>query len=89
VTTLTPTRAARPARAPVAQRGRATESSPSLFDGAGGGPTLDELLAGVWEGLTAHDIVECPVCRGDMEPEYGAHALPIGGRCRACDTTLA
>jgi hypothetical protein len=61
----------------------------SLFDTASGEPTLDDVLGGVWEGLTAHRVVECPVCRGiEMAPEYGAHALPIGGRCTACGSTL-
>jgi hypothetical protein len=23
-----------------------------------------------------------------MQPEYGAHALPIGGQCTACGATL-
>jgi len=62
--------------------------APSLFDAVGGEPTLDELIVGVWEGLAAHRIVACPVCEEEMEPEYGAHARPIGGRCRACGTTL-
>jgi hypothetical protein len=55
---------------------------------SGGGPTLDDLVAGVWEGLAAHRVVECPVCASDMRPEYGVHALPIGGRCGACGSTL-
>jgi hypothetical protein len=62
---------------------------PSLFDGAGGGPTLDDVVSGVWEGLAAHAVVECPVCEGEMKPEYGQHALPIGGRCRRCGTSLS
>ncbi len=66
-------------------------SPPSLFDVVGGEPTLDELLAGVWEGLTARAAVDCPVCGGslEMQPEYGAHALPVGGRCKRCDSTLS
>jgi hypothetical protein len=64
-------------------------SSPSLFDGLGGGPTLDELISSAWEGLSAHAVVECPVCHGELEPQYGAHARPIGGRCRACGAKLA
>jgi hypothetical protein len=64
-------------------------SAPSLFDGAGGEPTLDELIVGVWEGLSAHRVVSCPVCAADMHPDYGAHALPIGGRCRGCDAMLS
>jgi hypothetical protein len=62
---------------------------PSLLDGVGGEPTLDELLVGVWEGLAVHRTVACPVCGADMRPEYGAHALPIGGRCSGCDARLS
>ena len=62
----------------------------TLFDdGAGGEPTLDEVLVGVWEGLTAHRVEECPVCRGQMTPEYGAHARPIEGRCTGCGSVLS
>jgi hypothetical protein len=46
------------------------------------------VLAGVWERLTAHRPVPCPVCGEPMYPEYGAHARPIGGRCEACGSTL-
>jgi hypothetical protein len=62
--------------------------APSLFDALGGEPTLDELIAGAWEGLAAHGVVHCPICEEDMRPEYGAHALPIGGRCTRCGTVL-
>ncbi len=63
-------------------------SPPSLFDVVGGEPTLDELLVGVWEGLTAHATAACPVCGGELRPDYGAHALPIGGTCTRCGATL-
>src|ERR1700693_4986829 len=53
----------------------------SLLHRVGGEPTLDDVLAGTWEGLGAHQVVDCPVCRGEMDPEYAAHARPIGGRC--------
>lgn len=62
--------------------------APGLFNGLGGEPTLDQLIAGVWEGLTAHATVRCPVCEGEMRPEYGARALPLGGRCAECGSTL-
>jgi hypothetical protein len=62
--------------------------APTLLDRVGGEPTLDDLIAGVWEGLAAHQVVECPVCRGEMDPEYAAHARPVGGSCSACGTTL-
>ena len=51
-------------------------------------PTLEDLLDGTWGGLRSRQIVECPVCRGEMEPEYGAQALPIGGRCTDCGSVL-
>jgi hypothetical protein len=60
----------------------------TLRGASGGGPRLDDLVAGLWEGLAAHRAVECPVCASEMYPEYGVHALPIGGRCRACGSTL-
>ena len=55
----------------------------------GGEPTLDALVAGVWEGLAAHRSVACPLCGHEMRPDYGAHALPIGGRCQNCETRLS
>ena len=67
----------------------ALAAAPTLFDALGGEPTLDDAIASVWEGLTAHKIVECLVCGEPMKPEYGAHALPIGGRCESCGSTLS
>jgi hypothetical protein len=55
----------------------------------GGEPTLDAVLAGVWEGLAAHQPAACPVCRGEMTPDYGVHALPVGGTCDRCGTRLS
>jgi hypothetical protein len=69
----------------VAMAQRAPET---LFDASGGEPALDDIVVGVWEGLAAHRKVECPLCGSDMHPQYGAHALPIGGRCGACASTL-
>ncbi len=57
-----------------AERDRERSSMPrTLFDDLGGEPTLDELIAGVWEGLTAHRPVRCPVCAAEMRPLYEAH----------------
>jgi hypothetical protein len=61
---------------------------PTLFDAKGGEPMLDELLVGVWEGLAAHRVAQCPVCGGEMHAEYGVHSRPVGGRCKTCGTTL-
>jgi hypothetical protein len=55
----------------------------------GGEPTLDECIIGVWEGLAAHHPAPCPLCGGEIFPLYGAHARPVGGRCRECETTLS
>jgi hypothetical protein len=51
-------------------------------------PTLDEVLSGVWEGLSSHHTVTCPVCSGKMTPRYGSGARPVGGRCQRCGSTL-
>jgi hypothetical protein len=63
--------------------------APTLFDHLGGEPTLDDVLVDVWEGLTAHRVVSCPVCGEDMKPQYGAHALPVGGGCTSCGSTVS
>jgi hypothetical protein len=54
----------------------------------GGGPTLDDLVVGVWEGLSAHRTVACPACGAAMTPRYGAGPAPVGGRCGGCGTTI-
>jgi hypothetical protein len=74
----------------VAERPADTADASQAQRGAtGGGPRLDDLVAGLWEGLAARRVVECPVCSAEMHPEYGVHALPIGGRCKTCGSTLA
>ena len=56
----------------------------------GGGPTLDDLVVGVWEGLAANRTVACLACgEASMTPRYGAGPVPVGGRCRNCGTTIA
>jgi hypothetical protein len=55
---------------------------------AGSGETLDRLVVSSWERLASHADAACLLCGGTMEPRYGAHAAPIGGRCRDCGTTL-
>jgi hypothetical protein len=68
---------------------RGADGAPSLFDGLGGEPTLDDVLAGAWEGLAAHSVVACPVCGDDMKPDYGAQALPVSGTCTGCGTRFS
>jgi hypothetical protein len=72
----------------VDQTGVESRTPPTACDGAGGEPGLDEMLVHLWEGLTAHRLVPCPVCGADMRPQYGVHARPIGGRCGDCGSTL-
>ena len=55
----------------------------------GRGPTLDDLMVGVWEDLTAHRTVACPACGEAMTPRYSAGPAPVGGRCTSCRTTLS
>jgi hypothetical protein len=55
----------------------------------GGGPTLDELIVDVWEGLASGRPVPCPVCAGALVPRFGAGAGPVGGRCRDCGSELS
>lgn len=49
-----------------------------------GEATLDELLVGAWEGLSAHRPVACPVCAGAMAPRQVAP----GGACGSCGSQL-
>lgn len=52
------------------------------------GPTLEDLLSGAWEDLTAHRTAACPICDGAMTPRYGSGPSAVGGRCRSCGTEL-
>ena len=63
--------------------------TPLVLDRVEGEPTLDDLLAGVWEGLSARRAVRCPVCVGEMEPVGAGDEGVAGGRCRECGTTLS
>ena len=49
--------------------------------------SLDSLIVDTWEGLV-RGTSQCPVCGGRMEPEYGAHTRPVGGRCADCGSAL-
>jgi DnaJ-class molecular chaperone len=48
----------------------------------GGRLTLEQRLDGVWEGLRADGVAECPACHGRMEG-------PGPARCRDCGSELA
>jgi hypothetical protein len=60
--------------------------APLVLDRVEGEPTLDDLLAGVWEGLSARRAVRCPVCAGEMEPVAAGDGT--AGRCTHCDASL-
>ena len=52
--------------------------------------TLDDLLSGAWEGLSAAlSFTACPVCDGELVPRWSAGAGVVGGRCRDCGSELS
>jgi hypothetical protein len=61
--------------------------APLALDRSCDEPTLDDLLMDVWEGLSVHRAVRCPVCVGMMEPVESS-APTLAGRCRDCGATL-
>jgi hypothetical protein len=68
---------------------QAVAVAPTELDRVYGERALDDVIVQAWEELTAHRGVACPVCGGEMEPEYGARARPICGRCTSCRATLS
>lgn len=71
----------------VLDHGICTEGAPLAgrqATGASGGPTLDELISGVWEGLSARVFVACPVCTRPLRA-----ASPAAVRCGGCGSTLS
>jgi len=56
---------------------------------AGGGPTLEDVISGAWEGLAATRTAPCPVCSGTLVARYGSGAGPVAGRCRDCGSELS
>ena len=53
-------------------------------------PTLDEAISARWSELLAGATTSCPVCGSEaMQPRHSAGAGVVGGRCGACDSTLA
>jgi hypothetical protein len=68
----------------VAQLERPTMLKASAREGR----TLEDVLSGAWEDLTAHRTATCPICDGAMEPRYGSGPSAVGGRCGECRTEL-
>ena len=50
--------------------------------------TLEDLIAGTWDGLVAGEATACPVCSASMTPRWSAGAGVVGGRCGGCGTNL-
>jgi len=50
----------------------------------GGRLTLEQRLDGVWEGLHAAGVADCPLCGGRME-DTGEDT----GRCGGCGTSIS
>ena len=65
------------------------QHGPGIDQALGGESTLDELIVGAWEGLTARRVVACVVCCGSMSPQQRATAHPVTGRCQGCGCTLS
>ena len=63
-------------------------STPPLQEPSREGRTLEDVLSGAWEDLTAHRTGTCPICGGAMLPRYGSGPSPVGGRCGECGTQL-
>jgi hypothetical protein len=69
----------------------AAEAVPETFTTASArrhGPTLDDLVAGAWEGLLARAPADCLVCGTPLTPRQSAGAGVVGGRCDGCGSTL-
>jgi hypothetical protein len=62
---------------------------PPFFASQREGPTLEDVVSGAWEELSAHRAATCPVCDGVMEPRYGSGPSAVGGRCRSCRTEMS
>ncbi|HEX6025487.1 MAG TPA: hypothetical protein VFZ00_26070 [Solirubrobacter sp.] len=50
------------------------------------GPTLDDVMSRVWEGLATGLPAACPICHGEVEPTMPSR--PLAGRCRSCGTMI-
>jgi hypothetical protein len=67
-----------------------TDEDQQLWSDARGQATLDDVLSGAWEGLSAGaPSTACPVCGGELEPRWSAGAGVVGGRCRECGSELS
>jgi hypothetical protein len=51
--------------------------------------TLDELIAGIWEGLIVDEVVHCPACHGRMTARAAVQGEGLSGDCMDCGAQLA
>jgi len=51
--------------------------------------TLEDVISGAWEELSAHRAATCPICDGAIVPRYGSGPSAVGGKCRDCRTELS
>jgi hypothetical protein len=68
---------------------QAVAEAPLELGRAHGERVLDDVIVRAWEELTAGRAAACPICGADMDPEYGAQARAIAGRCKDCGTRLS
>jgi hypothetical protein len=67
-----------------------TDADLQLWKDERGEATLDDVVSGAWEGLSAAtSSTACPVCGGDLQPRWSAGAGVVGGRCRDCGSELS
>ena len=52
------------------------------------GRTLEDVISGAWEDLTAHRTATCPICSAEMTARYGSGPSAVGGRCTSCSSEL-
>ena len=66
------------------------DADEQLWSEERGEATLDDVLSGAWEGLSAAaSFTACPVCHGELVPRWSAGAGVVGGRCADCGSELS
>ena len=78
-----------PASEPAAPPAAAAPEASTTARAHRHGPTLDDLVAGAWEGLLAGAPADCLVCGTPLTPRHSAGAGIVGGRCDGCGTTVS
>ena len=62
--------------------------TPPLFASPREGPTLEDVLSGAWEDLSAHRAAACPICDGVDGAPLRIRAVGGRGPLRGCGTEL-